>query len=73
MYIIDAHQHYWKLSRTDYGWLKPEVGRIYADFLPNDLKISLEQFHIHKTVVVQAAPSMELPDNRYCSLSQYHV
>ena len=56
---IDAHQHYWKTSRTDYGWLTPSVGKIYADFMPAQLKPLLEQFHIQKTVVVQAAPSQE--------------
>lgn len=56
---IDAHQHYWKTSRIDYGWLKPSVGKIYADFMPGQLKPLLKQFYIQKTVVVQAAPSRE--------------
>jgi L-fuconolactonase len=24
---IDAHQHYWDLSRGDYGWLRAYPGR----------------------------------------------
>lgn len=56
---IDAHQHYWKTSRTDYGWLKPNLGRIYADYMPEHLKPLLEQFEFQKTIVVQAAPTME--------------
>jgi L-fuconolactonase len=56
---IDAHQHYWKTSRTDYGWLKPELGRIYADYMPEHLKPLLKQFALQKTIVVQAAPTME--------------
>ncbi len=54
---IDAHQHYWKISRTDYGWLWPSVGKIYADFMPEQFKPLLAQFDIQKTIVVQAAPT----------------
>jgi L-fuconolactonase len=31
---IDAHQHYWRIDRGDYGWLTPALGAIYRDFLP---------------------------------------
>ncbi|EIM77464.1 amidohydrolase 2 [Nitratireductor aquibiodomus RA22] len=54
---IDAHQHFWKLSRGDYGWLTPELSAIYRDFLPDDLKPLMEAEGIDGTVLVQAAPS----------------
>ena len=54
---IDSHQHYWKISRTDYGWLKPSSGKLWAYFMPDQLRPHLEQFGIQKTVVVQAAPT----------------
>lgn len=25
---VDAHHHFWRLSRGDYGWLTPEVGAL---------------------------------------------
>ena len=25
---IDAHQHYWKIARGDYGWMGPHVAPI---------------------------------------------
>jgi len=56
---IDSHQHYWKLSRGDYGWLEPHMEKIYRDFTPEDLQPHLEKFQIDKTIVVQAAPTME--------------
>ncbi|KRF42963.1 amidohydrolase family protein [Paenibacillus sp. Soil787] len=56
---IDAHQHYWKLSRNDYGWLTPELTVLYRDFLPGDLTEQLHQHGINKTIVVQAAPTLE--------------
>lgn len=59
MMRIDAHQHYWITSRTDYGWLQPSLGRIYADFMPERLKPSLKKHGIGKTVIVQAAPTVE--------------
>jgi len=62
MIKIDSHQHYWKTSRTDYGWLQSSKGRIYADYMPEDLKPLLKQFNIDKTIIVQAAPTTEETD-----------
>jgi L-fuconolactonase len=55
---IDAHQHYWDLTRNDYGWLTPELGVLYRNFLPNDLLPLLQANHISKTIAVQAAPTV---------------
>lgn len=54
---IDAHQHYWKLARGDYGWLTPEKGPIYRDFMPEDLEPYLAKHGIKRTILVQAAPT----------------
>lgn len=59
---IDAHQHYWKLSRGDYGWLTPDMGVLYRDYLPADLEPILERHNIDKTVLVQAAPTVAETD-----------
>lgn len=56
---IDAHQHYWKPSRDDYEWLTPELPILYRDFMPGDLAEQLQKHRINKTVVVQAAPTLE--------------
>ena len=55
---IDAHQHYWQVARGDYGWLTPEVGPIYRDYGPADLKPHIDAAGIERTVVVQAAPTL---------------
>lgn len=55
--IIDAHQHFWKPERNDYGWLTPGLEKLYRDFLPDDLKPLLERFGINRTILVQAAPT----------------
>lgn len=56
---IDAHQHFWKLSRGDYNWLTPEFGSLYQNFMPEDLSDDLKKHQIDKTILVQAADSIE--------------
>ena len=55
---IDAHQHYWKIARGDYGWMGPHVAPIMRDYMPGDLAPHLEAAGIARTVVVQAAPTV---------------
>jgi len=55
---IDAHQHFWRLARGDYGWLTPQMAAIYRDFLPADLTPILQVNGIGGTVLVQAADSV---------------
>lgn len=55
---IDAHQHFWQISRGDYGWLTPDLGGLYRDYGPEDLKPLLQQCNIDGTVLVQAAPTL---------------
>jgi L-fuconolactonase len=54
---IDAHQHFWRLSRGDYGWLTPGSGPLWRDFLPADLAPLLAAAGVEATVLVQAAPT----------------
>ena len=55
---IDSHQHFWQLSRGDYHWLTPELGPVYRDFTPQDLRPLLVDANVGKTIVVQAAPTV---------------
>lgn len=55
---IDSHQHFWQLSRGDYGWLTSELGLIYRDFSPDDLRPILQHHKIDATILVQAAPTI---------------
>jgi L-fuconolactonase len=55
---IDAHQHFWRPARGDYGWLTPEDHpAICRDFLPGDLAPLLGDASVERTVLVQAAPT----------------
>ncbi len=51
---IDAHQHFWSLSRFDYPWMPPEPTPLRRDFLPGDLTPILERNRFDGSVAVQA-------------------
>jgi L-fuconolactonase len=57
--VIDAHQHFWDPSRGDYGWLTPELSELYRVFGPDDLKPLREAAKVARTVVVQAAQTVD--------------
>jgi L-fuconolactonase len=59
---VDSHQHFWKASRGDYYWMTPEVPILQRDYYPENLKPSLAKHHIDKTILVQAAPTVEETD-----------
>src|SRR5580693_4494830 len=59
---IDAHQHFWRLSRGDYAWLDSSLGPIHRDFLPEDLAPLLNEAGVDRTILVQAAPTDEETD-----------
>lgn len=55
---IDAHQHFWKIDRGDYGWLA-ELPKINRDYLPRDLAPLLREAGVDKTVLVQCAETID--------------
>jgi L-fuconolactonase len=59
---IDAHNHYWRIDRGDYGWITPAVPELYRDFGPEDLRPHLLKHGIAGTVVVQAAATLSETD-----------
>ena len=68
---IDAHQHFWKLARGDYGWLTSDLQPLYRDFGPEDLKPLLERAGIGGTIAVQAADT-EAETEYLLSLADVH-
>lgn len=56
---IDAHQHYWDPARGDYGWLTPASSTLYRPFGPADLAPLRARCGVARTVLVQAAPSVD--------------
>jgi L-fuconolactonase len=60
--MLDAHQHFWKVDRGDYGWMTPDLKSLYRDFEPGDLSPLLDQAGITRTVLIQAAETEDETD-----------
>ena len=56
---IDAHQHFWKYSEDEYGWLNDAMAALRRDFLPADLKPLLSAEGFDGSVAVQARQTLE--------------
>jgi len=56
---IDAHQHYWDVSRLEYPWMSPEDAVLHRNYGPEDLEPVLRDHHFDGTVTVQANVVME--------------
>lgn len=62
---IDAHQHFWQLSRPfNYDWLRaPRLAPICRDYLPTDLVPHLQATGVAKSIFVQTQHNLE--ENRW--------
>ena len=57
--LIDAHQHFWRLSERAGYWPPAELTAIYRDFSPADLEQLLRENGVRGTVLVQTLPTVE--------------
>jgi L-fuconolactonase len=55
--IVDAHFHSWLLSRGDYRWLTPALGRIHRDVAIDDWAHEAAAHGVQAGMLVQAAPT----------------
>lgn len=55
--ILDAHQHYWRPARGDYGWLEQAPDVLQRDFLPADIRDERASAGVSACVLIQAAPT----------------
>lgn len=55
---IDAHCHYWRLARGDYGWLTEALGPIHRDFGAAEHDAASAEHGIDARILVQAAPTV---------------
>jgi len=56
---VDAHQHYWEPRRGDYEWMPKDDPILSRSYMPRDLDAEREAAGIERTVVVQAAATVE--------------
>lgn len=59
MVRIDAHQHYWNPLRGDYDWMPMDNLVLARPWLPDDLNPELAAHGVAKTVLVQAAATVQ--------------
>src|ERR1700733_12496876 len=57
--IIDLHQHFWKYTAAEYGWIDESKSIIRRDFLPDDLRPLLQAAEVDGVISVQARQSLE--------------
>ncbi len=55
--VVDTHNHYWDIERSDLYWLTPDVEPLYRSFTPPDLKPHMDAVGFQQSVIVQAAHS----------------
>jgi L-fuconolactonase len=55
---IDAHQHFWRYSETEYPWI-PINSPLHRDWLPEDFAPRLKQCDLEGSIAVQARQSIE--------------
>jgi L-fuconolactonase len=55
---IDAHQHFWRYTPEEYGWIDESMRAIRRDFLPPDLAPLLAAARLDGTVAVQARQTL---------------
>ena len=56
---IDAHQHFWRYSATDYGWISDDMHVLRRDFLPPDLAPLLAANGFDGSMAVQARQTLD--------------
>ncbi len=56
---LDAHQHFWDLSRFEYSWMPPPPSVLHRSYLPAQLRPILERNRFDGCILVQANTVLE--------------
>jgi L-fuconolactonase len=56
---LDAHQHFWRFSPSEYSWITDKMGILKHDFLPQDLEPLLASIGFDGCIAVQARQNLE--------------
>jgi L-fuconolactonase len=59
MVRIDAHQHFWKYSAAEYGWIDDSMATLRRDFLPPESVREMASAGVDACVAVQVRQSLE--------------
>jgi L-fuconolactonase len=55
---IDAHQHFWRYTAADYGWIDKPLASLRRDFLPVDAAIAMQAAGFTHCIAVQARQTL---------------
>lgn len=56
---IDAHQHFWRYTPAEYGWINESMASLRRNFLPADLQREIRDANIDGVVCVQARQTLQ--------------
>ena len=56
---VDTHQHFWRYSAAEYGWIDDSMSVLRRDFLPDDARREMNRAAIDACVAVQARQTLE--------------
>ncbi len=56
---VDSHQHFWNPTRGDYDWMPKDSRTLCRAYAPHDLESELKDTKVHRTILVQAAATVE--------------
>jgi L-fuconolactonase len=56
---VDAHQHFWRYSAAEYGWIDDSMAALRRDFLPEDLAPEMARAGVDACVTVQVRQTLE--------------
>ncbi len=59
---IDCHQHFWRYTPEEYGWIDGSMASLRRDFLPQDLAPELQAEGVEGTIAVQARTTVDETD-----------
>ncbi len=57
--IIDSHHHFWHYNPDEYDWIQDDMKILRRDFLPHDLKETIDEAGIDGVISVQARQTPE--------------
>src|SRR5258708_25207184 len=55
---IDAHDHFWRYTPEEYGWIDDRMSQLRRDFLPADLEKGAHSAGLDGVVTVQTRQSL---------------
>src|SRR5436190_12522187 len=57
--MIDTHQHFWRYSRAEYGWIDDSMASLRRDHLPAEALREMTAAGVESAIAVQARQSLE--------------